>query len=114
MTGTLGALWGIPTRMFVPERAFPILVDGTCAGCKREPGHRDMIAAQGLGYEWESVEPMPGIVGPFMRCPDCSHQAAHAGRQVAIDAGYSDQAVLTCCGPEGAEQVEAPSGFEPE
>jgi len=82
--------------MLVPERPSPTLAGGVCACCKLAPLHRADIAAQALGYAWETRDPLPGLEPGFFVCAACAHAQAHEMHDAAAAAGYS-RPPLTCC-----------------
>ncbi len=82
--------------MLVPERPLPTFTDGVCACCGRAPLHDADIAAQALGYAWETRDPLPGLEPAFFVCAACAHAQAHEMHAAAAAAGYS-RAPLTCC-----------------
>jgi hypothetical protein len=82
--------------MLVPERPLPTFTGGVCGYCRRPPLHDADIAAQALGYAWETRNPLPGLEPAFFVCAACAHAQAHETHAEAAAAGYS-RPPLTCC-----------------
>ncbi len=82
----------------VPERPSPTLADGVCgvSDCDHTPGDPEVLAAQTLGYGWETRDPLPGLEPAFFICPACVHAQAHETHAAAEAAGYT-RADLACC-----------------
>ncbi len=77
--------------MLVPERPSPTLTDGVCgvSDCDHTPSVLAVLAAQALGYAWETRDPLPGLEPAFFICPACVQEQAVAALRENVEAGYA-------------------------